>query len=92
MRKWQSVMLKGKVRSRKVAIAFVLEFGEQAAARAAAKMQASRRRRMPATALHWSRVAMWIERLKKEPAVKRALEVPQRGSSSPQGRKMEMRA
>jgi hypothetical protein len=92
MRKWQSVMLEGKVRSRKTAAHFIREYGDQAAVLAAVRMRASRRRRMTATALHWIRVAMWIEELKKEPAVKRASEVPQRGPSSPQGRKMELRA
>ena len=65
MDKWKSVMLEGKVLSRKTAKAFLAEYGDQALARAAARMREARKRRMGARALHWSRVAMWIEELSK---------------------------
>jgi hypothetical protein len=67
MDKWKSVMLGGTVQSRKIAIAFLREHGDQATARAAAQMREARRRRLAARALHWSRVAMWIEELRKSP-------------------------
>ena len=68
MHKWKSVMLGGTVQSRKIAVAFLTEYGEQATDRAAAQMREARRRRLPARALHWSRVAMWIEELRKPAA------------------------
>ncbi len=74
MDKWKAVMLDGKVQSRKVAAAFLAEHGDCATARAASLMREARKRRRAARALHWSRVAMWIEELrkdKKEPTVKR---------------------
>ena len=75
MERWKAVMLDGKVQSRKVAKAFLAEHGDQATARAAAHMREARKRRRAARALHWSRVALWIEELrmdgnKKEPTVK----------------------
>jgi hypothetical protein len=93
MDKWKSVMLDGKVRSKKTALALIMEHGDQATARAAALMREARKRRMSARALHWSRVAMWIEelKLKKEPAVKRAPQAPQSRLVPLQGR-METRA
>ena len=68
MDKWKSVMLGGTVQSRKTAVALLSEYGDQATARAAAQMREARRRRRAARALHWSRVAMWIEELRKSPA------------------------
>ena len=68
MDKWKSVMLSGKVQSRKIAVALLAEHGDQATARAAARMREARKRRLAARALHWSRVAMWIEELRKTAA------------------------
>jgi hypothetical protein len=68
MDKWKSVMLNGKVLSRKAAAALLAEYGDKATARAAARMREARKRRMATRALHWSRVAMWIEELRKTPA------------------------
>ena len=68
MDKWKSVMLDGKKRSQKVAAEFLIEFGENATARAAARMREARKRRSAARALHWSRVALWIEELRKSAA------------------------
>ena len=64
MDKWKSLMLDGKVLSRRVAKELLAEHGTHATAGAAASMREARRRRRPARALHWSRVAMWIEELK----------------------------
>ena len=66
MEKWKAVMLDGKVQSRKVAAALLAEHGEFATARAAANMREARKRRRAARALHWSRVALWIEELRME--------------------------
>ena len=81
MDKWKSVMLEGKVLSQKTAAVFLKEYGDQATARAAARMREARKRKLTSRALHWSRVAMWIEELKIEPAVKRARQVPQQENS-----------
>lgn len=65
MDKWKALMLDGKVQSRKIAASLLAEHGDQATARAAAQMREARRRRMSGRALHWSRVAMWIEELRR---------------------------
>jgi hypothetical protein len=76
MDKWKLVMLDGKVRSKKTALALMGEHGEQATACAAALMREARKRRMAPMALHWSRVALWIEELKNDAVVKQVPKEP----------------
>ena len=65
MDRWKAVMLRGTVRSRKTAEAFIAQYREEALPKATARLREARSRQMNGDALHWSRVAMWIQELGK---------------------------